>query len=210
MRIFVPVLLDTVWDGEGVRSCRAAALPSPLRYISHTHPKLVSYSKCSFPKADHDLLCSLRGNSLIYRNCSSETPATIAYASEPGATTCTRRMYLQAVLGRFQNARCMMVVRSSPASACDMAPPERKECMENSFRSPAEAAEALRDRVIWAAESGEFPRRGLVFPLLSVIVGNKYPLVMSHPNAEPILIYYFTARTGQIAKDWPSYATVSR
>ena len=127
----MPVLLDkTVWDGEGVRSCRAAALPSPLLYISHTHPKLVSYSKGSFPKADHDLLCSLRGNSLIYRNCFSETPATIECASEPGATTCIRRMYLQAVLGRFQNARCIMVVRSSPTSACDMTPTERKECME--------------------------------------------------------------------------------
>ena len=35
-------------------------------------------------------------------------PSDISCDSEPGVTTCNKRMYLQAVLGRFQNALCMM------------------------------------------------------------------------------------------------------
>ena len=54
----------------------------------------------------------------------------ISCDSEPGATTCIKRMYLQAVLGRFQNALCMMEAKVSPDNAWEMAPPERKECIE--------------------------------------------------------------------------------
>ena len=56
----------------------------------------------------------------------------ISCDSELGATTCIRRMYLQAVLGRFQNALCMMEAKVSPGNALEMAPPKRKECMEKS------------------------------------------------------------------------------
>ena len=72
MRISVPVLLDnTVWDDEGFRSCRAAALPLPY-YFSHTHPKLSTYSRDFFPNSAQALVCSLEGSSLMYLNCSPE------------------------------------------------------------------------------------------------------------------------------------------
>ena len=57
-------------------------------------------------------------------------------------------MYLQAVLGRFQNALCMMEAKVSPANAWEMAPLERKGCMEESYGIPAAAAYDLRPFVI--------------------------------------------------------------
>ena len=67
------------------------------------------YSTGLFPKAAHDLFCSLRGNSLnsLYWFC--ETPSTMAIPSAPGETTSIRRMYLEAVRGLFQIALCMIV-----------------------------------------------------------------------------------------------------
>ena len=69
---------------------------------------------------------------------------TISCDSEPGATTCIKLMYLQAVLGRFQNALCMMEAKVSRANAWEMAPPERKEYMEESYGISTAAAYGLR------------------------------------------------------------------
>ena len=74
--------------------------------------------------------------------------------SEPVATTCIKRMYLQAVLGRFQDALCMMEANVSPANAWEMPPPERKECKEKSCGIPAAFAYDVRSL------SSEPPRVG--------------------------------------------------
>ena len=72
----------------------------------------------------------------------------ISCDSEPGATPCIKRMYLQAVLGRFQNALCMMEANVFPANSWEMSPPERKECMEKSCDIYTAAAYDLRPFVI--------------------------------------------------------------
>ena len=71
--LFIRPYLRSSWDGEGVRSCRAAALPSQYSIsimIEHNLlPELVPYrvknahhNSGSLPNAAQDLLCSLRGN----------------------------------------------------------------------------------------------------------------------------------------------------
>ena len=71
---------------------------------------------------------------------SSVAPGTIEYPDGPGDTTCASCMYLHAVLGFFQNARCMMVDRSSPANARETAPHDLNECIEKSPCTSAAAA----------------------------------------------------------------------
>lgn len=95
-------------------------------------------------------------------------------------------MYLQAVLGRYQNAHCIMKANVSSANAWEMAPPEQKECMEKSRRVSAAAAYDLRSFVIWTAESTGIPRRSPDSPFPSVVVGNRYRLAIYHPVAVPI------------------------
>ena len=90
-----------VWDKSGVCTCRAcAAISPPLTGIFEhhswssqigfrvNHPILSrlcgDYVMGSVPNADHDLLCSLNENSLIYLYCSTETPFSNAFPTAPG------------------------------------------------------------------------------------------------------------------------------
>ena len=82
--------------------------------------------------AAHERLCSLRGNSLNVANWAEVTPSTIPVPSDPGATTSISLMYLHAVFGLFQYARCIIVDKESPANALEKAPPDRKGCNEKS------------------------------------------------------------------------------
>ena len=91
----------------------------------------------AFPNAAQCLLCSESPNSLISLYCSGDTQVTIEFPTHPRISTSMSLRYLQALLGFFQNARCLTVGRSSPVSARVIAPPALKECMVNAVRSPA-------------------------------------------------------------------------
>ena len=105
--------------------------------------------------------------------------------------------YLQAVLGFFQNARCITVGRSSPASARVSGPSDLKECMVNAVRSPALRACSFSTFVISGADLGVFPLMG-VFGRRELL-GKRYPYyVMFHPSAVPIAMYCSTALTGHV------------
>ena len=105
---------------------------------------------------------------------SSVTPGSIEYLDNPGDTTCASCMYLHAVVGFFQNARCMMVDRSSPANARETAPPDLNECIEKSPCTPAAAALCFRSSVIRLAEkSGSEPSIGVQASPIVEMVGNR-------------------------------------
>ena len=91
----------------------------------------------AFPNAAQCILCSDSPNPLISLYCSGDTLDTVEFPTDPEISTSISLRYLQAVLGFFQNVRCITVGRSSPASARVSAPPDRKECMVNAVRSPA-------------------------------------------------------------------------
>ena len=108
----------------------------------------------AFPNAAQCLLCSDSPTSLISLCCSEDTPVTVEFPTDPGINTSTSLTYLQAVLGFFQNARCITVERFSPASACISAPPDLKECVENAVRSPALRVRTFSAFVISGADMG--------------------------------------------------------
>ena len=54
-------------------------------------------------------------------NWAEVTPSTIPVPSDPGATTSISLMYLHAVFGLFQYARCIIVDKESPANALAIA-----------------------------------------------------------------------------------------
>ena len=83
----------------------------------------------AFPNAAPCLLCSESLNLLISLYCSGDTLVTIEFPTDPGTSTSMSLRYLQAVLGFFQNARCITVSRSSPVSARVSAPPDLNECV---------------------------------------------------------------------------------
>ena len=111
----------------------------------------------AFPNATQCLLCSESSNSLISLYCSGDAPATIEFPTDPGISTSMSLTYLQAVLGFFQNARCITVGRSFPASARVSVLPDLKECMVNAVRSPALRACSLSAFVVSGADIGVFP-----------------------------------------------------
>ena len=81
------------------------------------------------------VLCSESPNSLISLYCSGDIPVTIEFPTDPGISTSMSLRYLQAVLGFFQNARCITVGRSSPASARVSTPPDLKEFVQRLGRA---------------------------------------------------------------------------
>lgn len=85
---------------------------------------------------------------------------TLLKPAVPGDLTVASCMYLQAVLGLFQNARCMKVLKSSPARARDTAPPDLNECIVNSPGARAALALACNKRDIWALVRFFEPRIG--------------------------------------------------
>ena len=82
------------------------------------------------------------------RRCSGDTPVTIEFPTDPGISTSMSLRYIQAVLGFFQNACCITVGRSSPASARVSAPPYLEDCVVNAVRSLASRACAFSAFVI--------------------------------------------------------------
>ena len=114
----------------------------------------------AFPNAAQCLLCSESQNSLISLNCSGDTPVTIEFPTDPWISTSMSLRYLQAVLGFFQNMRCITVGRSSSAKARVSAPPDLKECMVNAVRSPVLRACTLSAFVISGADMGVFHLMG--------------------------------------------------
>ena len=164
----------------------------------------------AFPNAAQCLLCSESPNSLIYLYCSGDIPVTIEFPTDPGISTSMSLRYLQAVLGFFQNARCIAVGRSSPASARVSAPPDLKECMVNAGRSPALRPCTLSAFVISGADIGVFPLMGAPVFGRREILGKRYPYVMFQLSAVPIAIYCSTAPMGHAVIRLVSYSTVMR
>ena len=114
----------------------------------------------AFPNAAPSLLCSNSPNSLASLYYSGDTPVTIEFPTDAGVSTSMSLRYLQAVLGFFQNARCITVGRPSPASARVSGPPDLKECMVNAVRSPASRPCTFNTFVISGADMGVFPPNG--------------------------------------------------
>ena len=114
----------------------------------------------AFPNAAQCLLCSESPNSLISLYCSRDTPVTIEFPTDPGISTSMSLRHFQAVLGFFQNARCITLGRSSPASARVDAPPDLKECMVSAVRSPALRVCTLSIFVVSGADMVVFPLMG--------------------------------------------------
>ena len=132
-----------------------------------------------FAKAAHDLLSSLRGNSVNSLYWLSEIPSTLTYPSVPGKTTSIRRMYLEAVGGFSLTVLCIMVDVESPANARETPPPERKGCIERieCARRPSWCDILVLTTLV--SLNGCDPCTGQ--PPAS-LVGHKYPLVMSYPT----------------------------
>ena len=132
----------------------------------------------AFPNVAQCLLCSDSPNSLISLYCSGDTPVTIEFPTDPGISTSMVLRYLQAVVGFFQNARCIAVGRSSPASARVSAPIDLKEYMVNAVRSPALRACTFSAFVIYGADMGVFPLMGVPVFGRREILGKRYSCVM--------------------------------
>ena len=164
----------------------------------------------AFPNAAQCLLCSESPNSLISLYCSGDTPVTIEFPTDPGISTSMSLRYLQAVLDFFQNARCITVGRSSPASARVSAPPDLKECMGNAVRSPALRACTLSAFVVSGADMGVFPLMGAPVFGRRKILGKRYPCVMFQPSAVRTAMYCSTPLTGHVVIYLVSYSTVMR
>ena len=95
-----------------------------------------------------------------------------------GATTCMRRIYLQALLGCFPKARCVIERRFCLASAYEMTPPGRKECMAHSPRSPVAMTYVSRASAIYGAEIGlnsQLGRAGTGAGKGHAVLGDAFP-----------------------------------
>ena len=152
----------------------------------------------AFPTAAQCLLCSESPNTFISLYCSGEAPVTIEFPTHSGISTSKSLRYLQAVLGFFQNARCITVGRLSPASTRVSAPPDLKECMVNAVHSPALRACTLSAFVISGADMDVFPLMGAPVIGRREILGKRYPCVMFQPNAVPTAMYCSTAYMGHV------------
>ena len=147
----------------------------------HTSFPVCGHTMGAFLNAAQCLLCSESPNSLISLYCSGDFPVTIEFPTDPGISTSMSLRYLQAVLGFFQNARCITVGRSSPSRYRVSAPPDLKECMVNAVRSPALRACTLSAFVISGADMGVFPLMGAPVFGRREILGKRYPCVMFQP-----------------------------
>ena len=178
--------------------------------LPHTSFPVGGHTMGAFPNATQCLICSESSNSLISLYCSGDTPAAIEFPTDPGISTSMSWRYLQAVPGFFQNARCITVGRSSSASACVSAPPDRKECMMNAVRSPALRACTLGAFVISGADMDVFPLMGAPVFGRREIIGKRYPYVMFQPSVVPTAMYCSTALMGHVVIRLVSYSTVMR
>ena len=134
-------------------------------------------------------------------------PRELLAPSDPGAITSMSLMYLHAVFGLFQYALCMMVDRESPAKARDTAPPERKECRENSCVSSAAIAYCLSALDIVAVVTGKLPLNASPCAP-SEASAKRYPDVISQPTCVPTATNCSVARTGQMETYSSSYLSL--
>ena len=132
------------------------------------------------------------------------------FPADPRISAFMSLRYFYAVLGVFQNARCVTVGRSSPASARVSTPPDLKECMVNAVRSPALRAYTFSAFDTYAADMG-------VFPLMDVpvfgrweILGKRYPSVMFQPSTVPTAMYCSIAQMRHVTIHLVSYSMVMR
>ena len=79
-------------------------------------------------------------------------------STDPGISTSMRLVSVHAVPGLFRNAHCIIVDRSSPASARASAPSNWKKCVVNAVRFPALRACSAFD--VSGADMGVFPLNG--------------------------------------------------
>ena len=164
----------------------------------------------AFPKAAPCLLCSTGPNSLISLYCSGDIPVTIEFPTDQRFSASMSLRYLQAVLGFFQNARCITVGRSSPASARVSGPSDLKECMVNAVRSPALRACTFSTFVISSADMGVFLLLGVLVFGCRELLGKRHPCIMFHPSAVAIVMYCSTVLTGHVVIRSVSYSTIMR
>ena len=81
----------------------------------HTSVPVCGHTMGASSNAAQCLFCSESPDSLISLYCSGDTPVAIEFSTDPRISTSMSLRYLQAVLSFFQNARCIIVGRSSPA-----------------------------------------------------------------------------------------------
>ena len=179
-------------------------------WLPHTSFLVGGHTIGAFPNTAQCLLCSDSLNSLNYLYCSEDTPVTMEFPTDPGISTSMSLRYLQAVLGFFQNARCITFGRPSPASARVSAPPDLKECMVNVVHSPVLRACTFSVFVVSRADMGVFPLMGVPVFGYREILGKRYPSVMFQPSAVPTAMYCSTTLTGHVVIRLVSYSTVIR
>ena len=162
----------------------------------------------AFPNAAQCLLCSDSPNSFIYLYCSGDTPVATGFSTDPSISTSMSMGYLHAVLGFFENARCITIGRSFPVGTRVSASPDLKECMVNAERSLALRACMFGAFVISDAGMGVFLLRGVPTFGRQMIVGKRYPSVMFQSSAVPTAMYCSAALI--VALHLVSYSTVMR
>ena len=139
----------------------------------------------AFPNAAQCQLCLDCLNSLISLYCSGDTLVIMGFPKDPGISASLSLRYLYAVLGFFQNARCITVERSSPASARAIVPPNLKDCMASAVRSSALRACTFSAFVTSGADMEVSPLMGVPVFGRWEILGKRYPFVMFQPSAIP-------------------------
>ena len=120
------------------------------------------------------------------------------FPEDPGISSSMSLRYFRAVVGVFQNARCITVCKSSPASARVSAPSNLNECMVNAVRSPALRACTFIAFVTSGADMGVFPLTDVPVFGRWEILGKRYPSVMFQLSAVPTAMYCSTAHMGHV------------
>ena len=123
-------------------------------------------------------------NVLISLYCSGDTSVTIGFRTGPKISTYIRLRYFHAVLGFFQNTRCIIASRSSRASADVNVSPDLKEWMVNTTHSPSLRVWTLSALVMSGADMGVFPVMGVPVFGRWEIVEERHSSVMFQPSAE--------------------------
>ena len=109
-------------------------------------------------------------------------------------------MSVYAVLGFFRNERCIIVGRSSPASARVSALSDRKKCVVNAVRFPTLRACSAFD--ISGADMG-------VFPLIDVLAFDRWKVCGERYTSVGSSLVQ-TARMGHVVMQVMSFSTVMR
>ena len=138
----------------------------------------------AFPNAAQCRLYWDSSDVLISLYCSGDTSVTIGFRTGPEISTYIRLRYFLAVLGFFQNARCIISSRSSRASADVNASPDMKKWMVNTTHSPPLRVWTLSTLVMSGADMGVFPVMGVPVFGRWEIVEERYSSGIFQPSAE--------------------------